>query len=190
MRFLRVKGPQNRPHRMSTPAVTVGVTVSHDIPRGALRHRQIGAVALRAIIGHPEFDLVGHYVSAPEKAGRDSGELVGRDPIGVTATNDWSDLVDLGADCLTYFGNSIGREADAIADLVPFLERGTNVVTFSGFAIAHPATTPPEFREPTGGGRADKATAAATSPASTQAGRQRIWRSHHWQWPTASTACE
>ena len=30
---------------------------------------------------------------------------------------------------------------------MPFLERGTNVVTFSGFAIAHPATAPPELRE-------------------------------------------
>jgi hypothetical protein len=56
--------------------------------------------------------------------------------------------VALKADCLTYFGNSIGREADGVADLVPLLARGTNVVTFSGFAIAHPATTPPEFREP------------------------------------------
>jgi hypothetical protein len=108
----------------------------------------IGATALKAIINNPELKLVGHYVSTPEKAGRDSGELVGLDAVGVTTTNDWAELVDLGADCLTYFGNSIGREADAISDLVPFLQRGTNVVTFSGFAIAHPATTPPEFREP------------------------------------------
>ena len=86
----------------------------------------IGAIALKAIIAHPDLELVGHYA------------------VGVAATNDWADLFDLGPDCLTYFGNSIGREADAISDLVPFLERGTNVVTFSGFAIAHP----PEFRDP------------------------------------------
>jgi 2,4-diaminopentanoate dehydrogenase len=108
----------------------------------------IGATALKAIIDHPNLELVGHYVSTPDKAGRDSAELVGLEPVDVTTTNDWSELLALGADCLTYFGNSIGREADAISDLVPFLERGTNVVTFSGFAIAHPATTPPEFREP------------------------------------------
>ena len=108
----------------------------------------IGAIALKAIIGRPDLELVGHFVSTPEKAGRNSGELVGLDAVGITATDDWADLFDLGADCLTYFGNSIGREAEAIADLVPFLERGTNVVTFSGFAIAHPATTPPELRAP------------------------------------------
>jgi hypothetical protein len=79
--------------------------------------------------------------------GRDSGELVGVAPTGVAATGDWGELVDLGADCLTYFGNSIGREREAITDLVPFLERGTNAVTFSGFALAHPATAPPDLRE-------------------------------------------
>lgn len=108
----------------------------------------IGAVALRRIIDHPELELIGHFVSSPAKAGRDSGELVGLGPIGIIATADWADLIDLGADCLTYFGNSIGREQEAIADLVPFLERGTNVVTFSGFAIAHPATAPAALREP------------------------------------------
>jgi hypothetical protein len=100
----------------------------------------IGAVALRAVLQHPELELIGHYVSTPAKAGRDSGELIGVEPAGVAATNQWSDLHDIGADCVTYFGNSIGRERDAIADLVPFLERGTNVVTFSGFELAHPGT--------------------------------------------------
>ena len=107
----------------------------------------VGKAALRAILEHPELELVGHFVSSLDKVGRDSGELVGRPLAGVTATNDWGELVELGADCLIYFGNSIGREQDAINDLLPFLARGTNAVTFSGFAIAHPATTPPELRE-------------------------------------------
>jgi hypothetical protein len=108
----------------------------------------IGAVALKAILQHPDLELVGHYVSTPAKAGCDSGELVGLPRAGVTATAEWADLYDIGADCITYFGNSIGRERDAVSDLVPFLERGTNAVTFSGFEIAHPATAPAELREP------------------------------------------
>jgi 2,4-diaminopentanoate dehydrogenase len=112
-----------------------------------LRHGERGVGRVRAILEHPELDLVGHYVSSPGKVGRDSGELVGVAPTGVVATGDWAELVDLGADCLTYFGNSIGREREAITDLVPFLERGTNAVTFSGFALAHPATAPPDLRE-------------------------------------------
>jgi hypothetical protein len=108
----------------------------------------VGYAALRAILQHPQLELVGHFVSTPSKIGRDSGEIVGTAPAGVVATGEWDELLALDADCLTYFGNSIGREREAIADLVPFLERGTNAVTFSGFALAHPATAPPEVREP------------------------------------------
>ena len=77
----------------------------------------IGAAALRAILEHPDLELVGHFVSTPDKVGRDSGELVGAAPASVTTTNDWADALDLDADCLTYFGNSIGRERQAIAIL-------------------------------------------------------------------------
>ncbi len=37
----------------------------------------IGAAALRAILQHPDLELVGHYVSTPAKAARDSGAVVG-----------------------------------------------------------------------------------------------------------------
>jgi hypothetical protein len=107
----------------------------------------IGQHALRAILRNPELELVGHYASSPEKVGRDSGELVGKPAAGITTTSNWSELVELGADCLTYFGNSMGRENAAIDDLVPFLKRGTNVITFSGFSLAHPPTTPPAQRQ-------------------------------------------
>jgi hypothetical protein len=107
----------------------------------------VGAAALRAILQHPDLELVGHFVNTPAKAGRDSGEIVEVEPVGIIATSDWGELVDLGADCLIYFGDSIGREREAIADLVPFLERGTNVVSFSAFALAHPATAPADVRE-------------------------------------------
>ncbi len=141
----------------------------------------IGAVALRAILEHPDLELVGHFVSTPDKAGRDSGELVRVAPAGVTTTNDWAEVLDLGADCLTYFGNSIGRERQAIADLVPFLERGTNVVTFSGFEIAHPASAPRRTPRTGRSGMPSSGTAPATSRASILAGRQPISPSHHWR---------
>ncbi len=107
----------------------------------------VGRHALEAILRNPDLELVGHYVSSKGKAGKDSGQLIGLPLTGVTATNDWGDLVALKADCLIYFGDSMGRETEAIADLVPFLETGTNVVTFSGFTLAHPPTTPPAQRE-------------------------------------------
>lgn len=107
----------------------------------------VGRHALKAVLDNPELQLVGHYVNSPEKAGKDTGELIGLPPVGVTATNSWDDLVALKADCLIYFGDSMGREEAAILDLVPFLRAGTNCVTYSGFTLAHPATTPPHLKK-------------------------------------------
>jgi hypothetical protein len=106
----------------------------------------VGREALRAILQRDDLELVGHYVSSPEKIGRDAGELVGEAKVGVRATGSWDELVELGADCLSYFGEAMGREREAILDLVPFLERGTNAVTFSGFVLAHPPTVPEDLR--------------------------------------------
>ena len=108
----------------------------------------IGKEALRGIMNHPDLELVGHYVWSPEKAGKDSGELIGDSPVGVVATNNWDDLLALKADCLCYFGDSIGRELQALEDIIPFLEAGTNCVTLSIFPWAHPASCPPEFLDP------------------------------------------
>ena len=47
----------------------------------------VGRFALRAILGHPELELVGLWVSGA-KAGKDAGELCGLPAAGVRATSD------------------------------------------------------------------------------------------------------
>jgi hypothetical protein len=108
----------------------------------------MGKIALARIIQNPDLELVGLYAWSPEKVGQDCGVLCGLPPVGVKATNNWDELVALKADCLSYFGDSIGREEQSIREVIPFLEAGTNVVSFSAFALAHPGTAPPELREP------------------------------------------
>ncbi|WP_319435663.1 dihydrodipicolinate reductase [Mycobacterium sp. RTGN5] len=108
----------------------------------------MGKIALSRLIGHPDLELVGHYVWSPEKVGVDSGTLCGEATTGIITTNDWDDLLDLNADCLLYFGDSIGREDQSVREAIPFLQRGTNVISFSAFALAHPATAPPNLRNP------------------------------------------
>ena len=49
---------------------------------------RIGQSAMRAVIGHPNLELVGVFVHSEEKDGRDAGELCGLDPIGVGAGHD------------------------------------------------------------------------------------------------------
>lgn len=107
----------------------------------------IGADGLRGILQHPDLELVGHYVWSESKVGKDSGELVGVAPVGVKATNDWDELLALDADCVSFFGDSIGKEKETAATVCRFLERGTNAVTPSVFAWAHPETCPPEYRD-------------------------------------------
>lgn len=107
----------------------------------------MGRRALHTLAEHPDLKLVGHYVSSPEKAGKDSGELVGMPANGVITTNSWGDLVDLKADALVYCADSVRREREAIEDVIPFLENGTNVVTVSAWELGHRATVPPDLLE-------------------------------------------
>lgn len=90
-----------------------------------------GRFALRAILERTDFELVGHYVFNPQKAGTDSGELIGLPPVGVKATHDLDALIALKPDVVTYFGNGIGRSVDVSRDMARFLEAGINVVTTS-----------------------------------------------------------
>lgn len=108
----------------------------------------IGMPALLALIDHPEYDLVGLHAWSPEKVGRDAGEIAGDGPIGVLATNDVEELLSLQADCLVYNGNYARREAECIADVVPFLEAGTNLVTPALMDLIVPQFGRQEFVEP------------------------------------------
>ncbi len=108
----------------------------------------VGTAALQGILAHPELELVGQYVWSPDKVGVDSGRLCGADDTGIIATNNWDELYDLGASCVSYFGDSIGVELECAMDVCRFLERGTNAVTISTFPWAYSPAMPPEFGVP------------------------------------------
>jgi hypothetical protein len=62
----------------------------------------VGRRSVRAVLAHPELDLVGCYAWSSDKVGRDVGELCGLDPVGVTATDDVDVLLALQPDCVVY----------------------------------------------------------------------------------------
>ena len=66
----------------------------------------VGRAAIEGVLGHPELELVGCWVHSADKDGKDVGELVGRDPIGVTATTDVDEILALDADCVVYARSS------------------------------------------------------------------------------------
>lgn len=61
-----------------------------------------GMAALRALIAHPPFDVVGVYVCSDQKAGRDAGELCGTEPTGIVATSNVEDIVTANPDCVVH----------------------------------------------------------------------------------------
>jgi hypothetical protein len=88
----------------------------------------VGRQSVRAVVAHPDFELVGCYAWSPEKVGRDAGELCGIDPVGVIATGDVGALLALAPDCVLY--NPMWQDVD---ELVRILEAGVNVVSTAAF---------------------------------------------------------
>lgn len=100
----------------------------------------VGRYALRAIIGHPELELVGLFVSSEAKEGRDAGELCGIEPVGIVATRDVEALLALDADCVCYTADAGMRPGEAVQDMARILASGKNVVSCSMVGLVHPTT--------------------------------------------------
>ena len=101
----------------------------------------IGTRSLRSVIEHPEMELVGLFVSSPEKVGRDAGKLCGVAPVGVKATSSVEEIVALDADCVLYM-----RQGTDLDELCALLASGKNVVTTRG-DFHHPASMQASVRE-------------------------------------------
>ena len=99
----------------------------------------VGRHAIAGIDARPELELVGLWVSNPDKVGRDAGELagLGRD-LGVAATSDKEALLALEPDCIVHTAMTDDRIFEAIDDLVMFLEHGVNVVSSGPVVLQYP----------------------------------------------------
>ena len=104
----------------------------------------VGRHAIAGIDRHPDLDLIGVWVSNPDKAGRDAGELaeLGRD-LGVVATTDRDELLALKPDCVVHCAMTDDRVFEAIDDLVAFLEAGVNVVSSGPVVLLFPPPSLP-----------------------------------------------
>jgi hypothetical protein len=109
----------------------------------------VGRYALRGIIGHPDLELAGLWVSSDAKAGRDAAELCGIDQrTGVTATTDADALLALEADAVCYTATGDLRPVEALQDLSQILASGKNVVSSSLVPLVHPAGALKDFTAP------------------------------------------
>jgi hypothetical protein len=88
----------------------------------------VGRAAIEGVLAHPDLELVGCWVHGEAKDGQDVGTIIGREPIGVTATRDVDALLATEADCVIY--------SPFMADpavVTRILESGKNVVTPLGW---------------------------------------------------------
>lgn len=89
---------------------------------------RIASAAVRAVIAHPQLELVGCYAWSAEKAGKDLGELVDLPPLGVTATSDIDELLAANPDVVLYMPLLWN-----VDDMVRLLEAGVNVISTANF---------------------------------------------------------
>ncbi|MCV7289268.1 dihydrodipicolinate reductase [Mycolicibacterium wolinskyi] len=88
----------------------------------------VGVAAIKGVLEHPDLELVGCWVHSETKNGRDVGDLIGTQPLGVIATNNVDDILALNADAVIYA--PLLPDADEVAAL---LRSGKNVVTPVGW---------------------------------------------------------
>lgn len=96
----------------------------------------VGRAAIEGILRHPDLELVGCWVSSDAKNGKDVGEIIGAEPVGITATADAQTLLALDADCVMY---SPLFPDPAVVESI--LKSGKNIVTPVGWV--YPDRTDP-----------------------------------------------
>ena len=101
----------------------------------------VGSRALRRVIEHPNMELVGIWVSNPDKVGKDAGELAGIDSVGIKATNSLDEIIALKPDCVLYMPH-----VNRVDEVCRILESGINIVS-----------TRMEYQNPAGLDPADRA---------------------------------
>ena len=93
----------------------------------------VGVAQLREVIDRHDLELVGLYVYSPSKVGVDAGELVGRSPTGVLATNDASAILDLDADLVLHAASKAFPDNTNTDDIVALLASGKSVISTTSY---------------------------------------------------------
>lgn len=110
----------------------------------------VGRHTIAGIAAHPGLDLVGVWVSNPDKIGRDAGDLAGLGrELGVTATDEVDELVALAPTCVIYTSMADDRVVEALDDVQRLLRAGLNVVASGPVFLQFPdGVVPAGMSEP------------------------------------------
>ena len=99
----------------------------------------VGRHAIAGIDARPDLELVGLWVTNPDKVGKDAGELAGLGrSLGVAATDDVDALLALKPDVVVHTAMADNRLMEALGDLARILRAGVNVVSSGPVFLQYP----------------------------------------------------
>jgi 4-hydroxy-tetrahydrodipicolinate reductase len=108
----------------------------------------VGKMVIRELLDHPEFELAGVIVNDPQKDGRDVGELIGGDAIGMKATTDVDAALAIPADAVAYYGPTAAFAGANIENMSLALRAGKDVVSTAMTPFVYPPACPPQMLAP------------------------------------------
>jgi len=94
----------------------------------------MGKTCLRAVLDHPDMELVGLFVYGEAKAGRDAGDIAKRPTTGVLATRDVEEILALDADVVIHCARLAPPYGSHDAEILRLLESGKNVISINGYS--------------------------------------------------------
>jgi len=92
----------------------------------------VGSEMIKRIRHQSDLELVGLHCYTPDKVGRDAGEIVGIEPVGVTATGTVDEILAAEPDCVTFHG--VFPDVDLYERV---LEAGIDIVTTADWITGH-----------------------------------------------------
>jgi 4-hydroxy-tetrahydrodipicolinate reductase len=99
----------------------------------------VGRNVIAGIDARPDLELVGLWVSNPDKVGKDAGELAGLDRrLGIAASNDVDAIFALKPDVIVHSAMADDRLFEALADMQAMLRAGINVVSSGPVFMQYP----------------------------------------------------
>lgn len=92
----------------------------------------MGKSCLRAVIDHPDLELVGLWVYNESKAGKDAGDIAHRNPTGVIATRNMDEIMALDADVVIHTPRIRFPYHSYNEEMCRLLASGKNLISING----------------------------------------------------------
>ncbi|NIB44075.1 hypothetical protein HBA55_31030 [Pseudomaricurvus alkylphenolicus] len=97
---------------------------------------RMGGICIWEIVHSAAFELVGVRAYSDSKNGKDAGEIIGIEPVGVIASTDVDQLLEIDCDCVVYTAHDEGTY-HTDDEILRILASGKNLVTPLPYQNAH-----------------------------------------------------